>query len=250
LPLVFAGRALIPVIACEIEFYLHGASTAGVEPLFRDLRVACQANTIGIYHIEKERGAEQYEVALTPVRGVEEASHQSVWLKSWLAEKSIHYGLKVDFSAKPFADQPGSGLHIHLHLEDESGQNVYTKDDTKMSDALRWSIGGLLAKLPADMAIFAPSENSYLRFHHAGDHTPTTISWGANNRTCSIRLPDGRRHFKHIEHRVAGADADPKLVIEAIVAAVACGLEQQLDPGPQIYGDARLPMYGLPSLLK
>ena len=236
-----------PVIAGEIEFYLHGSSALDTEPFWRDLRQACAAEKIDLYHIEKERGHEQYEVALMPA-APQQAIHQLVWLKSWLSEQAGNHRLKADFSAKPFTHQPGSGLHIHLHLEDEQGRNVFFKHDALMSEPLRWSIGGLLARLPHDMPIFAPHPESYLRFEHAGEHTPTTISWGANNRTCAIRLPDSKTHEKHLEHRVAGADADPVRVIEAVLAGVCYGLVERVEPPAQIYGRAGDSIYALPRL--
>ncbi len=94
------------------------------------------------------------------------------------------------------------------------------------------------------MAIFAPSPESYARFV-AGSNAPLTVSWGANNRTTAIRLPDSAHDNKRIEHRVAGADADPEHVIAAILKGLYSGLKNRVDPGPQIYGDASLPMYGL-----
>jgi len=246
--LLASGDRLQPVIASEIEFYLHGASDDSAQAFFSALRVASAEQQVGLYHIEKERGASQYEVALTPVKGAAAAASQAAWLRSWLQNHADDFSMTADFSAKPLADQPGSGLHIHLHLEDETGRNVFVKNDAMISDALRWSLGGLLACMLADMPIFAPSEASYLRFQGAGDHTPTTISWGANNRTCALRLPDTGGYEKHIEHRVAGADADPASVIASIIAAVDYGLREQLDPGAQVYGRAQDAVYNLPRL--
>ncbi len=106
-----------------------------------------------------------------------------------------------------------------------------------MSDALKYAIGGLLTALPESMKIFAPNAESYARFAPGGN-APTTISWGANNRTVAVRLPDAPHDKKRIEHRVAGADADPHAVIAAILEGIHDGLTRHLDPGPQTYGDA------------
>jgi glutamine synthetase len=118
-----------------------------------------------------------------------------------------------------------------------------------MSDALKFSIGGLLATMRDTMAAFAPSAESQARFT-PGSMAPTTISWGANNRTVAIRLPDSAHDNKRIEHRVASADADPGQVIAAILAGVHYGLKNRCDPGKQIHGDASLEQYGLPKLLE
>lgn len=220
---------LTPVTAAELEFYFPVPFTGK------------ELADFPLYKWEKEKGEGQYEVALLPA--APEKTVQDLY-----KIKEILSGMGADFSARPKADQPGSGLHIHLHLENGDSKNVFYKDDARMSDALAHSIGGLLASIPASMNVFAPTADSYKRFV-AGANAPMTVSWGANNRTVAIRLPDKPHDKKHIEHRVPGADADPLQVMAVILAAVHDGLTRKLDPGPQIFGDAALPMYKLPRLV-
>ncbi len=205
------------------------------------MKSACAAADVSLEKHEAERGEGQYEIALSPA-----APEKTV--SDLYAIKKILADMGADFSARPKENQPGSGLHIHIHLEDNTGKNVFYKDDARMSDALAHSIGGLLVALPNSMQVFAPTAESYKRFVPGGN-APVTVSWGANNRTVAVRLPDKPHDKKHIEHRVAGADADPALVMEAILAAVHDGLTRKLDPGPQVYGDASLAMYNLPRLV-
>lgn len=237
----------VPVVATEIEFYLYGSERRDMEVFWQVLREACEKNAIGIYKIEKERGREQHEIALRYTRDIEKIIRDSNRLKQLLAELAGRHGLEVDFSAKPLEAEPGSGLHIHVHLEDESGKNLFTKDGDEMSDALAHSIAGLLAKLPEDLPHFV-SEAGKARLV-AGSNAPTTISWGANNRTVAVRLPDKGTKERHIEHRVAGADVEVEEAVRAVLAAISFGMEHKLTPPPQIYGDAGLPMYGLQTLL-
>jgi glutamine synthetase len=240
-----ADFALRPVTASEIEFYLHGSDACASMPAFwNEVRAACQKQNIGIFKIEKEKGREQHEVALTVADPVKTAS-DTVALKSIVTEIAARHKLRADFSAKPFAGEPGSGLHIHVHLVDERGKNVFFKDDAKISDALQFSIGGLLAWLPGCMPVFAPRAESYARFAPGGN-APTTISWGANNRTVAVRLPDAAHDNKRIEHRASGSDADPMLVMAVVLAAMHYGLKNKIQPSAQIYGDASLSQYDLP----
>ena len=252
---------LTPVVACEIEFTLHGSHDRDLSCFWREVTDRCEQGGIAIFKIEKERGHEQHEVALAPA-SAEKAAADCIRLKEILSEMAVVHGMRADFSAKPFPpstlppqaggeknSEPGSGLHVHVHLADSEGNNVFYKDDARISDALKYSLGGLLHWMIPHMPIFAPTAESYLRFQYAGDHTPTTVSWGANNRTCALRLPDALPGHKHIEHRVAGADAGPEKVIAAILEAMHWGILNKAEPGPQIYGDAKLEMYGLPSLL-
>lgn len=240
-----ADFGLCPVTAAEIEFYLRGAGNCnGMENFWRDV-----ATRVPLQKHEKERGHEQFEIALAPVSDAAKTAEDVTTLKSIIAEAAKKYGMTADFSARPFSGQPGSGLHIHIHLADAAGKNVFYKDDERISDALKWSIGGLLAWLPDTMPVFAPHPESYARFAEK-THVPSTVSWGANNRTAAIRLPDAPHDSKHIEHRVAGTDADPHLVMAVILAAMHDGLTRKLEPGAQIFGDASLPMYHLPTLPK
>lgn len=220
--------ALHPVIAAEIEFYV------AAEPDWQALkaRVPFEAHA-------QEEGEGQWEVTFAMQRDASVLARQIEDFKTISS---------ADFSAKPFESQPGSGLHIHLHLEDAAGKNVFFKKDEIISEPLKHSIGGLLATMREYMPVFAPSATSLARFAPGGN-APTTVSWGANNRTCAIRLPDAGAPHRHIEHRVAGADADPEAVIAAVLAGMHYGLQNKCDPGPQIYGDASLEMYKLPRLV-
>lgn len=243
-----ADFSLYPVLAAEIEFYLHGSDKADLAPFWEKVEERCAEKGVGIFKMEKERGFEQHEVALVPVAHPAKAAQDAETLKAIITATATEHGWRADFAAKPLADQPGSGLHIHVHLADREGINIFYKDDKNISEALLFSLGGLLAWLPDTMPIFAPTPESYARFAAAGDHTPTTVSWGANNRTVALRLPDKPKDQKHIEHRVAGADADPFMVVAAILAAIHYGIKNQIEPGEQMYGDAGLEMYHLPKL--
>jgi len=86
------------------------------------------------------------------------------------------------------------------------------------------------------MAIFAPNANSYRRFR-ANSYAPVAPTWGVNNRTVSLRVPAGPAGGRHVEHRVAGADANPYLALAALLAGVHHGLSNEIDPGPPVQGD-------------
>lgn len=241
-------RDLHPVVACEIEFYLLGSLDRDLAPFWKEVTAACAAKDISIFKIEKERGREQHEVALAPMLDAAKAAQDCTALKVIVSDMAAKHGMKADFSARPFADQPGSGLHVHVHLADKKSRNVFFKNDEEMSDELRYAIGGLLEHMKKDMTVFAPTEDSKKRFI-AGSNAPLAVSWGANNRTVAVRLPDSAHDNKRIEHRVAGADADPKAVIDVILAAIFDGLQKKTEPGAQVYGDAALGMYKLEKLI-
>ncbi len=238
----------MPVMACELEFYLHGLEAHSYpQAVLQEITLACEAEGVTCEEIIKERGYDQYETSLIPTADVRDMARQTIALKHILLNVCSKYDLKADFRAKPKADQPGSGLHVHVHLEDRFGRNLFVREEDRYSMQLLHSVAGLLELMPAAMLIFAPVASSYSRFV-AGHNAPLTVSWGPNNRTVAIRLPTKPLDNKHLEHRVAGSDADPALVMAVILAGIHYGLTRTLYPPEPIHGDASLPMYGVARL--
>lgn len=186
---------------------------------------------------KKEKGEGQAEIALTPCPPLK-AAEECERLKQLLVKQAKIDALELSFDAKPYPDRPPSALHVHISMHDRDNKPLYYKRDDEISDYLAFSIGGLLATMQEGIKIFAPGENSYQRYIYKAKDVPTTISWGANNRTTAIRLPDIGAPYRHIEHRVAGADADPVAIIAHIVRGIKRGLHEKILPPPQTYGDA------------
>ncbi|HEY3936214.1 MAG TPA: hypothetical protein VGL97_02195, partial [Bryobacteraceae bacterium] len=130
----------------------------------------------------------------------------------------------------------GNGLHIHLSMLDRDGRNVFAGSDEAGSQSLRHAIGGMQALMPESMALFAPSRNSYRRLQ-PGMFAPVNRSWGVNNRSVGMRIPAGPDESRRIEHRAAGADANPYLALAAVLAAAHHGLLNKLDPGAPAKGN-------------
>lgn len=149
---------------------------------------------------------------------------------------ALKHGLTACFMAKPFADQAGSGMHMHVSVQDRDGNNLFAADDPAGSPMLRHAIGGLQKTMAESMLIFAPNANSYRRFRHQS-YAPMAPTWGINNRSVSLRVPAGAPASRHIEHRVSGADANPYLVAATVLAGVHAGITAKLDPGPPITGN-------------
>ena len=139
--------------------------------------------------------------------------------------------------AKPYREDAGSGLHVHLSLVDEKGDNVFDDGTEVGTPVLRHAVGGLLETMPEAMALFAPNVNSYRRFV-PNLYVPTRRSWGYNNRSVAVRIPAGAGSSLRLEHRVAGADANPYLVLATVLAGVHHGIQHRLDPGEASVGNA------------
>jgi glutamine synthetase len=87
------------------------------------------------------------------------------------------------------------------------------------------------------MAIFAANSNAYKRYV-PNIFVPTTQSWGKENRSVAVRIPRSDGAARRIEHRVAGADANPYLLLAALLAGIHNGITGNLQPGQQAYGNA------------
>ena len=148
------------------------------------------------------------------------------------------HGFIACFMAKPFEEDSGSGMHIHMSLVDKDGNNYYSQGKDKMasppySARFRHAIGGLAKTMADATAIFAPNANSYRRLR-PDMFAPVEPNWGANHRNVSLRVPVSGQKDLRVEHRVSGADANPYLVTAAIAAGVHYGMKNKCDPGPMV----------------
>lgn len=241
---------LFPVMAVELEFYLTGGvGNAYPQALLALIDNALRQAGISAHPAEEERGTHQYEVALQPLSDIAELAEKTQRLPAIIQQAVAKEGMTAHFGSKPFPQDFGNGLHWHLHLQNRAGENIFSRaEEGSYSRELLWSLGGLLEMLPESMLFFAPQPEDYARFALPKMNAPTTVSWGGNNRSTALRLPNKPLNLKHIEHRVAGANADSWLCVLAILAGVAHGLEHQVYPGEAIHGDASDPQYDMEKL--
>ncbi len=265
----FAANGLTPVVACELEYYLlDGKRTAsgGVElagaaatgerptqhgvyglreledfaPFLRELWAGADAQGVPLEGAIAEYAPGQLELTLKHGPDALRAADEAVMYKRIAKGVAASHGCEATFMAKPFAERAGSGLHLHVSVNDAAGKNIFAAPNTSGDPAgappLRHAVGGLKEGIAQAMAIFAPNANSYRRFR-ANSYAPVAPTWGINNRTVSLRVPAGPPASRHIEHRVAGADANPYLALAALLAGVHHGLTGAIDPGPPVEGD-------------
>ena len=261
----FAKDGLTPVVACELEYYLVDArrtAQGGIQPpqspltgdrpgqhqvyglreveeaapFLRDLWAAADAMGVPLEGAISEYAPGQLELTLKHHADAVRAADDAVLYKRAAKGVALRHGCEAVFMAKPFADLAGSGMHLHVSVNDKAGKNIFASDKPEGEPVLAHAIGGMKALLADSMAIFAPNANSYRRFR-ANSYAPVAPTWGVNNRTVSFRVPAGAPATRHIEHRVAGADAHPALALAALLAAVHHGIANKLDPGPAVVGD-------------
>ncbi|MCE8007968.1 glutamine synthetase family protein [Aestuariivita sp.] len=203
---------------------------------FTDLYAGAEAMDIPAQAAISESGIGQFEINLTHqplMRAADDA-----WLfKTLVKGMARKHGLAATFMAKPFADDAGNGMHVHFSVVDGAGHNVFDDGGPKGTALLRQAVAGCLAAMPASTLIFAPHLNSYTRLV-PGAHAPTGATWAYENRTAAIRIPGGAPAARRIEHRTAGGDINPYLMLTAVVGAALEGIEAELTPPEPITGNA------------
>jgi glutamine synthetase len=262
----YRDQGLKPVVATELEFYLLASDDEGVprpllgriagtdmrqegiqycmaddlidcDQFLDDVRQACDLQAVPVTAMHSEFSPGQWEINTHHVDDPVVACDQAMLLKRIVKGVARKHGMTATFMAKPFADFAGSGLHIHASVYDGEGRNIFSARDggepPAISDTLRHAIGGLAVTMEESMAIFAPNANSYRRFK-AGSYAPGSPTWAYNHREVALRIPVSSDSNRRIEHRVAGADANPYLVMAAILAGIHHGISQQCDPGPEV----------------
>ncbi|MGB5104089.1 MAG: glutamine synthetase family protein [Steroidobacteraceae bacterium] len=257
------ARGLTPVIAVELEFYLlqrgpdgrlrpasglvSGASRDRIDayglgrlddmaPLFDDLYAAARSQGLPVRTLMSEYAPGQFEITLEHRPDALKAVDEAVLFKRAVRGAAARHGCIACFMAKPFAEMAGTGMHLHASLADEQGRNAFASEDPAGTPLLRHAIGGLQETLADGMAVFAPHANSYRRFR-AMSYAPVAATWGINNRSVSLRIPAGPPASRHVEHRVAGADANPYLVAALVLGAMLRGIERRMEPGPPVQGN-------------
>lgn len=187
--------------------------------------------------IVAESAPGQFEVNLHHVDDPVKACDYSVLLKRVIKSVAYDHEMDTTFMAKPYHDQAGNGMHVHISLE-RDGQNTFAPDaDGELSETLRWAIGGLLETLPQYMAFLCPNINSYRRFS-PGFFVPCAPTWGIDNRTVAVRVPGGEPEAMRIEHRLGGADANPYLLMAALLSAIHYGISNRIEPPAMTEGNA------------
>lgn len=260
------ARGLYPVVAVELEFYLtdfdrtaegrpqppicpatgerktsnqvYGiAELDGYRDFIHAVADAAQAQHIPADAAVAEFAPGQFEINLQHRSDPVAACDDGLMLKRLIKGVAEQQEMVATFMAKPYEEHAGSGTHIHISLLDAAGHNVFNEIDGRESPWLLHAIAGLQVSMAESMLIFAPHANSYRRFVKDA-FVPLAPCWGYNNRTVALRIPAGSSEATRIEHRVAGADANPYLVTAALLAAIDYGLEHRLTPTPETVGNA------------
>ena len=269
------SRGLTSMVGAEVEYFLVESaggriSTAdgrddavrpcydarGVTRMYDHLTAVSDAmNELGWgnYANDHEDAAGQFEQNFTYADALSTADRVITlrYLISVLAEQR---GMTATFMPKPFADRTGNGLHLHLSLWAGADPVFPDGSDPRglgLSPLAYSFVGGVLDHASGLSALLAPSVNSYKRrgastSASGATWSPKKATYGGNDRTHFIRVPDGAR----VELRGGDGSANPYLAIAATLAAGLAGVDAGCDPGdPCGPGESRPSSVELPPTL-
>ncbi|HEY2397420.1 MAG TPA: glutamine synthetase family protein [Solirubrobacteraceae bacterium] len=220
-------RELRPANLYNVDYSLLG--TARVEPLIRRIRNSMAEAGMVVEDSKGECNYGQHEINFRYADALRTADEHAIF-KNGAKEIAADEGMALTFMAK-FDQREGSSCHIHFSLADQEGP-LFERDDA----IFRSFLAGQLACLREMTLMFAPNVNSYKRYASTS-FAPTTVAWGHDNRTCSLRVV-GHGPGRRFENRVGGADLNPYLALSAIIASGLHGVDAGLELEPALEGNA------------
>ena len=217
------------------------ASTLGMDlnrAVIDDIAESLLAQGIPVERYHPESGNGQHEISTRYTQALQAADWQ-IAFRETVRGVALRHQLRASFLPKIFADQAGSGCHLHLSLW-RDGRNLMPDGDNpgQPSAIARSFMAGILHHLPALMALTTPSVNSYRRLQpHCW--SGAFRCWGMDNREAALRVPSNFAlpSPTHIELKTVDASANPYLALGATIAAGLDGIHRGLDPGEPVTVD-------------
>lgn len=262
---LFLKKGLRPVVAVELEFYLidkHRRPDGLIQPpispktgkrekstqchsmnklddfaeFLLDIDRICEIQGVPADTAVSEYAPGQFEINLRHCDNPLLACDHAVMLKRIIHQVAEMHDMQATFMAKPYGKMAGSGLHVHVSLVDENDHNVFSDEEAEDNPLLANVVAGLLATMQESTALLCPNVNSFRRLQ-PNLYVPMYVNWGIDNRTVAVRIPAGEPHSRRIEHRVAGADANPYVAMATVLFGMYHGLDKGLLPPPPQEGN-------------
>ena len=221
-------------------FFGYSMLRAGVHAEFyHELLELSRRMDFEIEGLHTETGPGVLEAAIR-VDDALRAADKAALFKTFTKIFAQRRGWMATFMAKWSRDWPGQSGHLHVSLRDlETGKGAFHDANAPhfMSETMRHFVGGQQALMPELLAMVACTVNSYTRLI-PGFWAPTDAAWGVENRTTALRVIPGSEKAQRVEYRVAAADINPYIALSAAIGSGLWGIENRIDPGEPIGGNA------------
>jgi glutamine synthetase len=245
--------------AFENEFFLAYRSDDGFLPVDRSLCFSAigmestehviqdiiagltdQGLTVELSH--PELGWGQQELSIRHAAALRAADNQVTYRQTVRAVAAQH-GMVASLAPKPWADQAGSGAHLHWSIWNTDHSENLLADaggPAGLSDLARHAIAGVVAHLPGLLGLTTPSTNSFRRLQpHYWSSAYT--AWGIENREAAVRVPsrywDDEAASTNLELKASDNSANPYIALGGVIAAALDGISRGLDPGEPVNED-------------
>lgn len=242
------AKGQYPCVALELEFYLidkkrdaQGQLQTAINPtkntrekdtevydldglddyadFLSDLNRVAQEQGLDTSGALSESAPGQFEINFNHSKDVLRMCDEIIIAKRLIRQIAHQHGFDATFMAKPFEEQAGNGMHIHLSLVNSEGHNHFSQANGDTSPLFHQVMAAMLAQTSDSMALICPNVNSYRRFV-PGAYVPTKADWGENHRGVALRVPISDSNNRRIEHRIAGADVNPYILAAVVLSAV------------------------------
>jgi glutamine synthetase len=242
--------------AFENEFYLALPTEDGFRPVdqslcfsaigmesteevIQDIIAALTEQGLTVELSHPELGWGQQELSIRHAPALSAADNQITYRQTVRAVAGQH-GLIASLAPKPFADQAGSGAHLHWSIWDTAHTTNRLADAAApggLSTLGRHAVAGVLAHLPGLLGLTTPSVNSFRRLQpHYWSSAYT--AWGIENREAAVRVPsrywDDEAGSTNLELKASDASANPYISLGGVMAAALDGIARELDPGDPV----------------
>lgn len=217
----------------------HSIAYMSAQPVIDDVIAALTAQGLQVEQYYPEQGQGQQEMSITHADALRAADNHILYRET-ARNVAWQHGLLASFAPKPFPQQAGNGCHIHFSAWDLDGARnlFYAADDAdhQLSALAYQFIAGIMAHMPALIALTCPSMNSYRRLSTWSSSTVFT-TYGPDNRETALRIPsrfwDIEESSTNLEFRPADSSANPYIALGGIIAAGLDGVERGLEPNPE-----------------
>ncbi|MGB5454556.1 MAG: glutamine synthetase [Gammaproteobacteria bacterium] len=229
-------RGIKPMAPAEFGYsVIRNSAESSTYRMLLDLANAMDFNLEGLH---EETGPGVLEAAITykdALRSADDAALFKTFTKVALQKQNK----MATFMARWSPDYPGQSGHIHLSIRDKAGKALFhdAQQPHNMSRTMHQFVAGQQKLMPEMLAMVAPTINSYRRLI-PGFWAPTEASVGIDNRTCAIRIIPGSEKSHRLEYRIAAADANPYVILSAVVASGLWGIDNGAEIEAMVTGNA------------
>ena len=228
---------IYPRIGVEIEFYLQSMQVVDNIKKYQIANFTNRLFQLG-YQIIPEDRYNQFELILKPSSKTLDLCEHINFCKSLLQETALELNMDVIFPPTNSCPKTDAGTHYHLSLHDCKGNNLFAVEKVVNGSFISKIAGSMLDILQGSMYYLCGNNDIEYRRFLPSKTSPSSVSWGKNNRTVAVRVPTSAKENRRLEFRVPSAAVNHEKVIFWLLFTVLRAMHEKTREFAIIYGDA------------